>query len=104
MQARHCGHQREPEPVAGRTAAALQPVEPLQYVLALARRYAGSVVGDRNHSGAIAILHDYIDPAGLASVLDGIVDQIADRVEQKIAVAYDEDTVGGSRIEPDAPV
>ena len=80
-------NQAETKAVSGPVAAALEPIEPSQNVLALLDRYSGPPIadGENRPSGALR----YGDPnlAPIAAMLDRVVDKIGDRVEQKIAIA-----------------
>src|SRR5579883_1864223 len=81
--------QAEPEAVSRRVTGLFQAIEALEDMLALARRDAGPIVGDRNRRLAINDLASDDDFAPGAAMLERIVDQIGDRIEDQVTIARD---------------
>src|SRR2546428_6665926 len=79
--------QTETQPMAGRPATAFQSVKALENLLTLAGRDSRPVIGDRNDGAAIVLR--YLDRylAGVAAVLDRVVNEIGHGIEQEVAVA-----------------
>ena len=78
----------ETEAIARAASAALDPVESLEDVLALLEGNARPTISDRDRGTVVVVLHRDLDIASPA-VLDGIVDEVGDRVEQEIPIAKD---------------
>src|ERR1700722_3492012 len=91
MRPRHRGHDAEPKAVAGRAAAFLGTIEALEYQVVLIRGNAGSVVRNREDRAVLAGVGADPHQASLASVLDCVVDQIGDRIKEKVPVSEDFD-------------
>src|SRR5262249_58850140 len=53
METGNGSHKAEPEPVARRVAAALQPVKPLEHVLAFVVGNSGPIIDDRDHGTVV---------------------------------------------------
>ncbi len=81
------GDQAEAEPVAGRAAAAFQPVEALEDLLTFVDRDSRPVIGNRNNGSTIVLRDLDNDLTGIAAVLDRIVDEIGHGIKQEVPVA-----------------
>ncbi len=86
METRDRGDKAEPQPIARRAAAPLEPVKATEYVLMLVERNSRTIVGDRNHRAIIAPVQPDHDLARLAAMFDRVVHQVGERVEQEVAV------------------
>src|SRR5689334_17663273 len=71
--------------MARAVSAALDPVEPLEDVLVLLEGNAGPTISDRDRGTLVVVTYRDLDIP--PTVLDGIVDEVGDRVEQEIPVA-----------------
>src|SRR5271154_5425342 len=91
MRPRHRGHDAKAKAVAGRATALLRAVEALEYKVALIRGDSGSVVRNLEDGAALAGVGADPHQASLASVLDCVVDQIGDRIEEKVPISEDLD-------------
>ena len=80
-------NQAKTEAVSRPVAAALEPIEPSQHVIAFFDRDSGSPIADRENRPIGASRDGDPDLAPIAAMLDRVVDKIGDRVEQKIAIA-----------------
>ena len=80
-------NQAETEAVSRPVAAALEPIEPSQHVIALFDRNSGPPIADRENRPIGASRDRDPDLAPIAAMLDRVVDKIGDGVEQEIAIA-----------------
>jgi hypothetical protein len=79
--------QAEPQTVSRRVAVVFEPVKALENLLVFAGRNSGPVIGDRDDRPAIDVsVRDHDLPSG-AAMLDRIVHEIADGIEDQIAIA-----------------
>ena len=74
-------NQAKAKAISRPVAAALEPIEPSQNVLALLDRYSGPPIADRENRTIGASPDSNPDLAPIAAVLDRVVDKIGDRVE-----------------------
>ena len=74
-------NQAETEAVSRPVAAALEPIEPSQHVIALFDRNSGPPIADRENRPIGASRDRDPDLASIAAMLDRVVDKIGDRVE-----------------------
>jgi hypothetical protein len=87
MQIGNRGNQAQAEAVSGPIAAALEPIEASQHVIAFIDRNSGPPIADRENRPIGASRDGDLDLAPIAAMLDRVVDKIGDRVEQEIAIA-----------------
>src|SRR5262245_4552839 len=87
MKVGHGGDEAQSKAVSGRVAALLEPVKPLEDMVAFARRNSGPVIGDRKDGLFVDVFAGNDDLATGATVLDGIVHEVGDGIDQQIAVA-----------------
>jgi len=80
------GNEAETEPVAGAVPAALQSIEPFEYVFALLDRNSRTTIGDGEDASIGAVRDNDFDLPSIAPVLDRVIDEIRDGVEQEIAI------------------
>jgi len=99
METGHGSDEAETESVSGGATAALQSVKALEDVLKFVGRNSSPVIGDRNHSMAIALTDFYSHPTGFPAMLDSVVDEIGHRIEQEISITGDEDSLLPNRTE-----
>src|SRR6476646_179153 len=96
MQARDRLHKAQTEAGAGLGAALLQAHETLQDALAIACRNAGAVVGDRDLNSVLVRMQ--LDRnggvLGLRRILDGVVDEVGDRLPHELAVCREAAALG----------
>ena len=80
----------EAEPVSGGEAISLEAIKALEDALTFIGGNSRPIIGNRNCGAVVALsdLHRHL--AGVAAVLDGIVDEIGHRVEQEVPVARSE--------------
>ena len=94
-------NQAKTEAVSRPIAAALEPIEPSQHVIAFVDRNAGSPVADRENRSIGKSRDGNPDLAAIAAVLDRVVDEIGDCVEQEIAIADHVRCLAYRKLEPD---
>src|SRR5262249_40858195 len=99
MQARDDRDEAETEATAGGAAAALDPVEALEHVRALLAGNARSPIRDGDRGPRTIVSHPHLDVAR-AAVFEGVVEEIRDRVEQKVPITEHRDAA--ATLEPDA--
>src|SRR5271169_4034732 len=87
MQIGNRRNQAKAEAVSRPVAAALESIEPSQYVIAFFDRNSGSPITDRENRPIGASRDGDLDLTPIAAMLDRVVDKIGDRVEQEIAIA-----------------
>ena len=93
--------QAKTKAVSGPVAAALEPIEPSQHMIAFFDRYSGSAIADRENRPFGASRDGDTDRASIAAMLYGVVDKIGDRVEQEIAIADHGHCFARRKLEPD---
>ena len=86
MPPRDRAHQAQPEPVAGRAPARLQPNESTEHVLAIGGRDPWTAIGDFDQCAPPAPSHLDRDLAAVP-VFESIVEQVGDRLRQQVAIA-----------------
>src|SRR5262249_41925970 len=80
----------QPQPVAGSAATPLEPVESLEDIGALVCRNPWPVIGNRDHRPSVVLKNLDRDLTRRPPMLDGVVDEIAYGIEQKLALAGNE--------------
>jgi hypothetical protein len=89
MQTRNGGDKTESKSVTWHAAAAFKPIEALEHMLMFVGGNSRPIVGNGERS-SITIPRDINDHlATFAAMLDGIIDQVGQRVEQEISIAGD---------------
>ena len=104
MHVRHDSDEAQAEAVAESVAAALQAVESLEHLLALLSRNSRPVIGDRNERYAVTLGDLYGHLRRFTAELDGIVDHIGNRIEQKIPITGDEYALLPAHVDSAAPL
>src|ERR1700754_2594018 len=80
-------HEIEAKAHACRASDLVGPVETAQHGLALLIADSGAGIADA-HDGFIVAAHQFnVDPAAFRRKLDGIVDEVGDRLEEEIPIA-----------------
>jgi hypothetical protein len=73
--------QTEAQPIAGRAATAFQPVKALENLLTFVDGDSRAIVGNRNDGIAIRLNDLHRHPAGIAAVLDRIINEVGHSIE-----------------------
>ena len=84
------GDEAEAEPVAGSAATLFKPIEALEDVLTLSDGNSWTVIGNRDDGIAVTLFDLNRHLARVTAMLDGVVDEIGHRLEQKVSVGPDE--------------
>ena len=90
MKSGHGGHNAEPETVSGNVTTPFEPIEVLEYVRVLVGGDSRPVISDRNKCLAIAVCNLNSHLTRFMPVLDGVIDEIGDRIEEEISITRDE--------------
>src|SRR5258708_36027916 len=81
------GNQRQAKAVAGLRSAAREPIEAAKNLVILAEGYSGTVVFDGGGHGVARHCQTDQDPSARGSVTDCVLDQTAEQLRQRFAVA-----------------
>ncbi len=87
MKTSDSGDEAEPQPISWSASTPFEPVESPKYVLMLVSGDAWVVVGDRNYGADSAVIQLHRHLAGVAAVLDCVVDDIGNSIKQQVPVA-----------------
>ena len=82
-------HDTEPKPASGSAPAAVEPVKTFENVLLLVSWKSRPVIGNRDNAPAIAVLNLDRHLTCCTAMFDGIIDKIADCIEQQISITRD---------------
>jgi hypothetical protein len=103
MQVGDRSYKAESEAVARGATASLQPVEKLEYAVAFIDGNSWPVIGHRNQGSARALADRHSYPSRFATMLDGVVHQIGERLEEQVATAGDPNRLIADRLDMAAP-
>ena len=87
MQARHRRHHAHAQAIARRVPTGFSPVQPTKHRFALALGNARAGVGDTNSDRALLRDDRQADAAMVGAKLDGVVQQVAEGIEQAVGQA-----------------
>ena len=96
--------QAEAKPAPGGGAAVVGAEKAAEDLVAQGRGDAGAVVGDLDDHGAIGLGEPQVDPSALRGIFDGVVDQVAQGLEQQVAITDHPGRWGGRQVQLLSPL